>query len=70
MCQTVDHLLDINTTLHKVRELMSDDGIFFVDIVDFRAAYGATARSRRRLRSTIPIILPKQPWRCSFTARG
>jgi SAM-dependent methyltransferase len=39
MCQTVDHLLDISTTLRKVRELLSDDGVFFVDIVDFRAAY-------------------------------
>jgi hypothetical protein len=39
MCQTVDHLLDISTTLQKVREFMSDDGIFFIDIVDFSAAY-------------------------------
>jgi SAM-dependent methyltransferase len=39
MCQTVDHLLDIHESLAKVYELLSEDGVFFVDIVDFRAAY-------------------------------
>ena len=39
MCQTVDHLLDARSALAKVHDLLSDDGVFFVDIVDFRAAY-------------------------------
>ncbi len=39
MCQTVDHLLDIRRTLDAVRALIAPGGIFFVDIVDFRAAY-------------------------------
>jgi len=39
MCQTVDHLLDIARTLRAIRQLMHPDGVFFVDIVDFRAAY-------------------------------
>jgi SAM-dependent methyltransferase len=39
LCQTVDHLLDAARTLRRVRELLSDDGLLFVDIVDFRAAY-------------------------------
>ncbi|HXG87680.1 MAG TPA: class I SAM-dependent methyltransferase [Vicinamibacterales bacterium] len=39
MCQTVDHLLDVMKTLTAVRHLLVPDGIFFVDIVDFRAAY-------------------------------
>ena len=38
MCQTVDHLLDIAQTLRAISQLMSPDGVFFVDIVDFRAA--------------------------------
>lgn len=38
MCQTVDHLLDISCTLQAIRRLMHPDGVFFVDIVDFRAA--------------------------------
>ncbi len=36
--QTVDHLLDVGGTLRRVRELIADNGILFVDIVDFRAA--------------------------------
>lgn len=39
MCQTVDHLLNVSATLRKVRQIISGDGFFFVDIVDFRAAY-------------------------------
>ena len=39
ICQTVDHLLDIAGTLTRVRQLLSDDGLLFIDIVDFRAAY-------------------------------
>ena len=39
LCQTIDHLLDIAGTLSRVRELITDDGLLFLDIVDFRAAY-------------------------------
>ena len=39
ICQTVDHLLDVAGTLARVRSLLTDDGLLFIDIVDFRAAY-------------------------------
>jgi len=39
LCQTVDHLLDIRSTLQAIRNSLTSGGIFFVDIVDFRAAY-------------------------------
>jgi SAM-dependent methyltransferase len=39
VCQTVDHLLDVAGTLRRIGELLSDRGILFIDIVDFRAAY-------------------------------
>ncbi len=39
MFQTVDHLLDVRATLQKIRQLLKPDGLFVVDIVDFRAAY-------------------------------
>lgn len=38
ICQTVDHLLDVAGTLARVRQLLVDDGLLFIDIVDFRAA--------------------------------
>ena len=39
LCQTVDHLLDVRGVLARVRQLLTDTGIVFLDIVDFRAAY-------------------------------
>ena len=39
MCQTVDHLLDVAGTLAAIRRLIVPAGVFFIDIVDFRAAY-------------------------------
>jgi len=39
ICQTVDHLLDVRGTLARVRQLLSQRGLLFIDIVDFRAAY-------------------------------
>jgi 2-polyprenyl-3-methyl-5-hydroxy-6-metoxy-1,4-benzoquinol methylase len=38
ICQTVDHLLDVAGTLARVRQLLSENGLLFIDIVDFRAA--------------------------------
>ena len=39
LCQTVDHLLDVSATLAAIRRVIRPDGLFFVDLVDFRAAY-------------------------------
>jgi SAM-dependent methyltransferase len=36
--QTIDHLLDVMGTLVKIRQILAEDGLFVVDIVDFRAA--------------------------------
>jgi ubiquinone/menaquinone biosynthesis C-methylase UbiE len=37
--QTIDHLLDVKTTLAKIRDVITDDGFFVVDVVDFRASF-------------------------------
>ncbi len=39
ICQTVDHLLDVSGTLARVRRIIAEDGLLFIDIVDLRAAY-------------------------------
>jgi SAM-dependent methyltransferase len=39
LCQTIDHILDVAAAIRKIRGLLTADGLFFVDIVDFRAAY-------------------------------
>ena len=35
LCQTADHLLDARSAFAKIRELVAEDGFFFVDIVDY-----------------------------------
>ena len=57
MCQTVDHLLDIMSSLQKVHELLSDDGIFFIDIVDFRAAYRRNGSVEEAVKIDHPYYL-------------
>jgi hypothetical protein len=39
MFQTIDHLLDVSATLIKLRAAIAEDGLFVVDVVDFRASY-------------------------------
>jgi SAM-dependent methyltransferase len=39
ICQTIDHLLDVAGTMRRVRDLLTDRGFLFVDIVDLRAGY-------------------------------
>lgn len=39
LCQTLDHVLDASGALAKLRSLLADEAVLFVDVVDFRAAY-------------------------------
>ncbi len=39
VCQTVDHLLDVASAMVRLRRLMTDSTLLFIDIVDFRAGY-------------------------------
>lgn len=39
MIQTIDHLLDPTADLSKLRAVTADDGLFLVDVVDFRYAF-------------------------------
>ena len=57
MCQTVDHLLDIASSLRKVHELLSDDGVFFIDIVDFTAAYRRNGSVEEAVKIDHPYYL-------------
>jgi ubiquinone/menaquinone biosynthesis C-methylase UbiE len=57
MCQTIDHLLDIASTLKAVRRLLAPDGVFFVDIVDFRAAYLRNASVEEAIKIDHPYYL-------------
>jgi hypothetical protein len=39
LSQSADHLLDMTTSLKKIKQLLSWTGHFYIDILDFRAAY-------------------------------
>jgi SAM-dependent methyltransferase len=39
LCQTLDHVLDAAGALRKLHGVLAGDGLLFVDVVDFRAAY-------------------------------
>lgn len=57
LCQTVDHLLDVGGTLRRLRELIAPGGLFFVDIVDFRAAYLRNASVEAAIKIDHPYYL-------------
>ncbi len=60
LCQTIDHLLDIGLTLEKVRSCIKPDAFFFVDIVDFRAAYLRHWRVAEALKIDHPYYLTQE----------
>jgi len=60
ICQTVDHLLDIAGTLKKVRELLTERGLLFIDIVDFRAAYLRNWSVDEAIKIDHPFYLTEQ----------
>jgi len=60
ICQTVDHLLDIGATLKKVRELLTEHGLLFIDIVDFRAAYLRNWSIDEAIKIDHPFYLTEQ----------
>jgi SAM-dependent methyltransferase len=54
LCQTVDHLLDVAGALKKIKSVLRPDGMFFVDIVDFRWSY----LHHRSIESAIKVDHP------------
>jgi len=69
LCQTIDHLLDVAGTLRRVRELVSDEGLFFVDIVDLRSARARVESIEGAIKIDHPYYLVEETT-CSFLARA
>jgi len=59
LCQAVDHLLDVSLALRKIRELLAPDGLFFVDIVDLRAAYRRAGSIEGAIKIDHPFYLTR-----------
>jgi SAM-dependent methyltransferase len=54
LCQTIDHLLDVKGSLSRIRDMMNDDGFFYVDFVDFQTI----AKREGRVEGGIKIDHP------------
>lgn len=70
ICQTVDHLLDITGTLRRVRQLMTDRGRLFIDIVDFRAAYLRSWSVEDAIKVDHPYYLTESTMTASLRRAG
>jgi len=70
LCQTVDHLLDVSLSLSKIRDLLSDWGLFFVDIVDFRAAYRRNGSVEEAIKIDHPYYLTDETMRAYLARAG
>jgi SAM-dependent methyltransferase len=70
LCQAVDHLLDVSLSLGKIRELLSPDGLFFVDIVDFRAAYRRTGSAEGAIKIDHPYYLTDETMQAQLRRSG
>ena len=70
LCQTVDHLFDGSLSLRKIRGLLSEGGLFFVDIVDFRAAYRRSGSVEEAIKIDHPYSLTEETARVFLRRSG
>jgi SAM-dependent methyltransferase len=70
LCQTIDHLLDIDLSLQKIRALLADDGLFFVDVVDFRAAWRRNGSVEEAIKVDHPFYLTEETARAFLRRSG
>lgn len=54
LCQTMDHLLDVRSTLGAMRRMVADDGAAFVDVLDV----GFMLRRRGRIEGAVKVDHP------------
>jgi len=57
MCQTVDHLLNIASSLRAIRALINPEGVFYVDIVDFQAVIRKNLSVEKAVKIDHPYYL-------------
>ncbi len=70
MFQTVDHLLDVMATLKKLRSFLSPNGLFVIDIVDFRAAYLKNWSTEAATKIDHPYYLTEETFEVYLACAG
>ncbi len=54
LCQTIDHLLDVRSTLAAMRRMVADEGVAFVDVLDI----GFMLRRRGQIEGAVKVDHP------------
>lgn len=70
LCQTIDHLLDVRGTLAALREMLTDGGRAFVDIVDLDVLLRRTGSIERVVKIDHPYYLTGPTAAALFTLTG
>lgn len=70
LCQTADHLLDVSSALAKIRELIRDDGWFFVDIVDYQTVAANKGGLVEAIKVDHPYYFSDLTLRCALARAG
>jgi SAM-dependent methyltransferase len=70
LCQTVDHLLDVAKSLATIRSLVAESGLFFVDVVDLRAAYRRNGSLEEAIKIDHPYYLTEDTARAYLRRAG
>ena len=70
LCQAVDHLLDVRSAFAKIRSLLAPEGLFFVDIVDFRAAYRRNGSVEGAVKVDHPYYLTEETMQAYLRRTG
>lgn len=70
LCQTADHLLDVTSALRKIRELTSETGWFFLDIVDYQAVAANKGGLVEAIKVDHPYYFSDLTLRCALRRAG
>lgn len=70
LCQTADHLLDVASALRKIRQLVSDEGWFFVDIVDYQTVAANKGGIVEAIKVDHPYYFSDVTVRCALARAG
>ncbi|MDA0164746.1 class I SAM-dependent methyltransferase [Solirubrobacter ginsenosidimutans] len=70
LCQTIDHLLDVRTTLESLRRLTSEGGHLFVDVLDVEYAIRAKGGLDGAAKVDHPFYLTRTTGEAFLAAAG
>jgi SAM-dependent methyltransferase len=70
LCQTIDHLLDVASTLSVLRAAVAPEGRVFVDVLDLHLAMGGHGRVEESVKIDHPFYLSGPTARAYFALAG